>query len=199
MRLRRDRSRSPRRVDARPHIACGAILDWAFGHKSAPRVKLEMQRCVRDGALQNTYVHPLVARISRIGGMRSYSTTAHRDLMKIGKVLCDTNLHTETGGRHLKTVVQPHVLLSTLADKYPARLRQSLGADHELCFRFWDHLYTSDHGKYLWEEHQLLQSRTPEDLRFHVPGTIFEDAGPFSKKHSRNALFVQVFLARAEK
>ena len=39
-------------------------------------------------------------------------------------------------------------------------------------------------GAHFWELHLWLQQRSPQDLRFHLPLALFDDAGPISNSQS---------------
>ena len=86
-----------------------------------------------------------------------------------------------------------------LCGDFPSHLAESLGANEEVCFRFWDRLRSSKHGPTLWAEHQWLRHFSPRELSRTLPIRIFEDGGPYTKKQSaQNLVFSSLFGKGAE-
>ena len=83
-------------------------MDWGLGYKSAPRLRLEMLRAVKDATIAKQTPHPFVERLSRIGGKRA--TNCHRDLMSI---VWNGGVQADLVSRHVrpsvfKCIIEPH-------------------------------------------------------------------------------------------
>ena len=171
------RSRSPV-PSALPHQLGNWLSDWAWGKKSASDV-------VRD-AYASSLDHQndrLDKRIQRLANTRPNLQNAERVMESILPLQGMMEPH-HVPQSSVEWVLLPHETLAWLQTAYPKRFSIHAGAKEGGVQDWWEGLRSSQSGKELWSLHSWLQRRTPQDLKFHVPLMMFDDAGPISNTSS---------------
>ena len=96
------------------------------------------------------------------------------------------------------SVILPSSLIKLLNSK-PQMFRRVLGADTARVEQFWTNLQSSAEGRRVCQLHPFVKGKSPADLRFTLPFTLHEDAGPYSKGHSTNLLsWREKYLSRRD-
>ena len=152
------------------------LTAWAWSRQSAAEVARNAQAFVADG-----HRDPLIERIAR-GAGRNLSN-AERSLRSVlpleeGPSTADI----EEGDVGL--IIPPAVMFRWVRDNHPAQFRTHFGADPAGLQWWWEQLLATPDGPDFWAKHPFLRGRSPEDLRFHVPLVMHDDAGPVSKINS---------------
>ena len=102
-----------------------------------------------------------------------------------------------TPGGQFSYLLPPHRLLGEMCRLSPEKFQRDMGADSDMCFKFWCGLRQSESGAKLWQQHSQLRNRTPNDLRYCIPITIFEDGGPYGKMNrSAHVVSISSILSR---
>ena len=159
-------------------------MDWALGLMSAVRLRKHLRNVVADADTLGNVCHDTVRQFSRVGSEGQGGMNCHRDVMKLVCTEQFEHILSATGDPAIDWMIVPHKMFHFLWSTFPDKFSRSLGLDPQLCFDCWSNLYSSDEGQRLWAEHPHLRGKTPADLRFTAPLTLFQDAGPFTKKKS---------------
>ena len=182
-RAARERSRSHERRRALPSQALsGLLMDWDLGILSAVRLRKHLRNVVADADTLGNDCHDTVRKFSRVGSQVQGAKNCHREIMKLVCAEKFEHILSATGDPAIHWIIAPHKMFNFLWSTFPDKFSRSLGLDPQQCFDCWSRLYSSDEGRRLWAEHPHLRDKTPADLRFTVPLTLFQDGGPFTKK-----------------
>ena len=163
------------------------LRDWAEGISSAPRVA---RHCVR--MREDDFSAPMVLRLAKVAGLQEgiiNDRTCHSGIMALVKE-CGVHdlVHNIINHDSVIACIKPTALLKLIFERSPSAFRKGLGADSDLCYKFWCGIYASAKGREFFELHPGLRGKTPADLKYTVPMGLHEDAGPYAKRRSANCV-----------
>ena len=171
------RPRSPHRGGT-PSMLRRWLMEWAWGSKSASSVSADARAYCEDQGRRN--VDHNIQLLDRARGNGSRAQLILENVLPMGGVLEPDRLESSA----VEWVLQPHVVLEWLQQHCAAKFRVHFGAEEEGVLSFWTKLRLTTSGQNFWQLHPWLRDRTPEDLRFHLPVCVFDDAGPISNSQS---------------
>lgn len=152
----------------------GLLRDWCDGLLSASRLQQCASDCVSDG-----FLHPMVSRMSRVGGGQH----AQEGLLRLLS-LCGVPQHlAHFPGETISEAMLPSSWIRLLAE-YPHEFKLRLGADRRKLQDFWADFLGRPANREVRLQHPVLCGLTSEELSNVVPLTLHADAGPYSKTSS---------------
>jgi len=180
-RLARDRSRSPPPRD-RTALGFGVELthwlrDWAWGRSPAVDI---VRNSANKLAADTRLKCPVIRRLARCKGNEGNAERLVQDIIPRERLPQSTRVEDST----IDTVLLPTTLFSWLQQTNPRKFRIHMGARAGGVSEWWAQLASSVEGQDLWALHPWLRNKTPQDLKWHLPLMLFDDAGPVSKANS---------------
>jgi hypothetical protein len=159
-------------------LASRQLLQWADGELSASRLQEVMADAVADGMQ-----HPMVVRMSGVMA----SQHAHQGFMDLLRantaVLDDIRPISGAAGGAASHILPPSSIIRCLYQHYPDEFTDRFGADPRRVAAFWENMYNRRNSRHL-AEYSILRTFSKDDLRYVIPLTIHEDAGPITKLRS---------------
>ena len=152
----------------------GWLWSWSWGLTSAAEVVRQARNLTRDGVNGDVHVNRLSACSQNIGNAERVIRTL------VPSKLVPT---TVVAGSCVEKVILPDDWFAWLQETNERLFRQRTGAKQEGIEGWWDQLRSTDEGRDFWSKHPWLGTKTPRDLRFHVPLIVHDDAGPISELH----------------
>ena len=112
------------------------LRDWAEGISSAPRVA---RHCVR--MREDDFSAPMVLRLAKVAGLQEgiiNDRTCHNGIMALVKE-CGVHdlVHNIINHDSVIACIKPTALLKLIFDRSPSAFKKRLGADSDLCYKFW--------------------------------------------------------------
>lgn len=180
----RDRSRSPRNHES-TFLGLGFQLlqwlrDWGWGSLFATDiVKNASTKLKDDKTTKNVHIRRL-ARCMRNpnNAERVVGSIIPQNLLISPVSLEDSKID---------TVLLPYDTFHWLQEMNPRKFNIHMGAKPGGIAHWWAELASSEEGQDMWRLHPWLRNKTPEQLRFHLPLVLFDDAGPVSDSQSSYA------------
>ena len=151
------------------------LESYAWGAMSAANIMRNAQADVADGGSD-----PLLKRMAKVGHNLQNSERA------IGQVLPEsqTVATEQVADSNIEIISPPHKMMAWLWDTNPRAFKIHLGASEGGVQDWWQKLHNSAAGRELWALHPWLRGRSPEDLRWHLPLVLHDDAGHVSHSNS---------------
>ena len=176
------------RVYTISRLAAGHLLKFSDGLQSAMEFADHMQDEVVDMSNMQQMPHPMVQRLSAIGGGQH----AHPGLKSLLEGLGFTALITQLPHPvHVSHILKPKTLIRIMHQHYPKFFERSLGADSNVLRDFWTEFLRRPRTRTWAAAHPALRDKTPADLVCMVPCRVHADAGPCSKTKSAQCVIGQ--------
>ena len=156
-----------------PHTLKGWLRSWSWGQASAAEVIRSAHRHVQDVGRQAD------ARITRLAKTFYSIQNAERAVENV----VPTEELPQTisiADSQIDCVLPPFECFRWLKETCPRRFQAHLGAKPEGVADWWVAFKSSMAGRRMWRLHPWLRGKEPQDLRWHLPLMIFDDAGPVS-------------------
>ena len=181
------RSRSPR---GRQSGARAMLKSWAKGEASAIGVWRLIHAIVdEDGSECGHAMARLSGLASETSGSEQNISKRLIDLLaKTGLTKLIRDIPHEKGKKTVTHHIRPADLIRLIHTHNRRRFVRIFGADKEKLKSFWEGLFSSADGQEFKDLHPALRLKQPEDLKTSIPIVIHEDAAPFQKKRSVNAV-----------
>ncbi len=156
------------------------LLEWGWGHMSAPSVQKAAMKAEQDGLTQ-----PLIRSLASLGQHGSCPRNIQRQLMNR---FC-SHIHPDrlvkeitVPGMSITSMLFPHELFHEIRMKAPQQFIHRFGAVEAKCAAFWQALCQSPPGLEVFNRHPHLQAQR-DKLHRIIPLVCHMDAGPYSKSH----------------
>ena len=168
-----DRSRSPAGPRGGNSLR-GWLQKWAWGQDSARGVVDNAHNWVSDH--HGEAVDPRIVRLARAHCNPGNAERVVENILP----LQGTCPPVQIPGSLIEWILPPYGMFHWLRNTSPGRFKTHLGAKEGGVADWWNQFFASTKGKQFKSLHPWLQGRSPEQLKFHLPLMIFDDAGPFS-------------------
>ena len=152
------------------------LTAWAWGGQSAAEVARQAQAFVADG-----HRDPVIEQVARAAGRDVVN--AERALRSILPLDQGPSTADITEG-DVGLIIPPAVLFRWVRDNHPTHFQIHFGADPRGVQSWWEQLAATPDGRDFWSKHPFLRGRSPQELRYHIPLVMHDDAGPVSKYNS---------------
>lgn len=174
------RSRTPAPLSSTPlpPLLRRWLFEYAWGDKSAVSVSADAGAYVEG--TERRRVDPRILRLAQTRSHGQRSRQVIDSILPMDGVL-QTLRVPDSAVEH---VLLPRTSFDWLQDNHPRRFEVHFGAKEGGVSDWWASLASSTQGQELWQMHPWLRGRTPEDLQYHVPVCVFDDAGPVSNSQS---------------
>ena len=175
--------RSPLAVVRRCRTVELHLRDWAEGFTSPVRVWRHMRALQADG-----FTAPAIKRLGGISN-REGGKGHHANLLRLLEPCGFSEFIDDVDGDGaVSKCIFPTTIFKLLFERSPKHFRWSFGAEEEGVEWFWQRLFSTPQGMQLRYSHPYLRGKTPAQLKFSLPGSLHEDAGPFTKVKSTNII-----------
>ena len=122
---------------------------------------------------------------------------AHSALMKEIEATEIPRLITDMPGS-VTSIVLPSTLVHAIFTYYPEEFKTRLGGKVKDVLQFWRGFFRRDQCCRWAQHHPFLVGKTVQELKYTIPLTIHEDAGPCSKTSSSNCVGFSSLLSRGD-
>ena len=140
---------------------------------SAVQLQQHLANAVSDGLH-----HPMVTRLSRLGGSPQ---DCHAGLMNLLRECRILDMIEPVPDAPSMQIILPSTLIQTIHRHYPQMFTARFGADRRSLRKFWRG-FLSDAVRRDWaSEHPCLRGQSAAMLETAIPLTVHEDAGPVTK------------------
>jgi hypothetical protein len=156
------------------------LLEWGWGHLSAPDLQKIAARGVCDGLAQ-----PLLTQLAALGQSGACPRNIQRQLFNrfCSSVHPDRLVKDiDVEGSAITSMILPHELFNEIRLSAPQQFVHRLGADEMKCREFWECLKRSEPGREFFSRHEHLRANA-DRLHRTIPLVVHMDAGPYSKSH----------------
>jgi len=152
------------------------MSQWAWGGLSAASVVHSAEAFQRDGHRD--------AHVDRLLSSCSSRTIQNADRALQRLLPVSQCKSTEVPNSKVKEVILPADWLKWVSSTTKHKFVQKMGAEEGGLESWWQSLKDTKDGAELWSSHTHLRTKTPADLKYHLPVVLHEDAVPISKHQS---------------
>ena len=178
------RERTPRGQVSRCPAALGLLQEWGEGILSTVRLH---GHCLRLQRQPDYPAHPAIARLAAVGN-REGDHNSHTNLVRLlyEELGFQNYIHQMPGDGKCSHTIRPTDMMRLLSLN-PENLKKHFRLNRDAIREFWRALLSSEQGRHMQSLHPYLRTITDiSTLDCHIPITLHEDAGPYTKNLGTN-------------